>query len=263
LKCYFFFNIAKNTNVKYSNKSSNKYFQESNPDSTFNLNEFKDYIINNLNAHNDLSLSCLERTIHPADLQQIAGDNIFESDGYIEEDDEDTPRHLSSNNLLNEEINDPNMEYYLTTPEEINNVLYKRMKFERKFMLNLTEHRFILDEEEREFPIIKAEDLITILEYFNESMNNGLIELNDHFSEERRKYFQVDEVTYISIIEHFLAKRDDFFVCILNDIMVKLNISQKVIDVTFHYYLEIADIEDKNVQDIRNSYNKLFVAGVK
>jgi hypothetical protein len=138
------------------NKTSNKYFQEFNPDSAFNLNEFKDYIISNVNAYNDLSLSCLERTIHPSDIQQIAENNIFESEGYIEEDEEDTPRRLSSNKLTNEEINDPDLEYYVTTSEEISDVLNGRMKFDRKFMLILIEQKIVLNEEEREFPVIKT-----------------------------------------------------------------------------------------------------------
>jgi hypothetical protein len=45
--------------------------------------------------------------------------------------------------------------------------------------------------------------------------------------------------------------------------MSKLNISQKVLDNTFFYYMNIADSNSKEVKMIRESYDKVYHAGLK
>ena len=263
--------------IKESNKrdfltSSTKIYQENNQDTTiFNLNEFKDYIINNYKDYynHDLSIS-LERPFLPHDIQQLHGaEHEFDSDGYVEEDDEDTHEKLSSKENIIKSFNDKeeiqttdDVKYIVTNHDEMREILCGH-KSDNKYKLMYIEKNIKIYNEERCITIIQSEDLLIILDYFNEQLNSGLIELSDNFVEERRKYFDKDNDTYISIIKHFLGKKDDFFICVLNDIMQKLNIPQNVIDNTFHYYLELANTDEYNVIDIKNSYNKLFSAGVK
>ena len=103
-----------------------------------------------------------------------------------------------------------------------------------------------------------------ILRYLYAELHSGLIELSDNFVEERRKYFTVDQETYLSIINYFLRKKEEFFLCVLSEVMSKLDISQKNLDNTFFYYMNIADPTlDDIVRNIRESYDKVYHAGVK
>jgi hypothetical protein len=45
--------------------------------------------------------------------------------------------------------------------------------------------------------------------------------------------------------------------------MSKLNISQKVLDNTFYYYMNVADNDIKDVQMIKAAYDKVYHAGLK
>lgn len=281
--------------------------------SILNLNDFKDQLkksqaFKDLNI--DLSIS-LERGILPADIQKVAGDErIFDSDGYIEEDEEDlkenlegSPFHSFTNkpveiqnkrknsfdaenfNLsnknpkisdkFNNSTNNQDMDIkFLTnsekivvsTPEQLHEVFYGKNKNEdAKYSLTYDEKEFILPNEEREVsPILKPRIVLMILKYLYGELHAGLIELSDNFVEERRKYFTVDQETYVSIINYFLRKKEEFFLCVLSDIMSKLDISQVNLDKTFFYYMNIADPnEDEIIISIREAYDKVYHAGVK
>jgi hypothetical protein len=243
--------------VKSNFLTASKQFAENNPDtSMFNINDLKEYVLMN---YQDMSIS-LERTYFANDIiQHIGGDNVFDSEGYIEDDD-DTPKKIRDydSDIVPALNRTSDGKIILSKEDDITKVLNSNTE-ERKYCLEYIQE--IIDD--KLIYIINKVEILAILNYFYEQLNSGLIELSDNFVEERRKYFQTDYETYISIVKHFLEKKDDFFACVLNDIMNKLSITQSIIDASFHYYLEVADILDSNVEEIRISYNKLFNAGVK
>jgi hypothetical protein len=221
----------------------------------FNLNDLKEYVMQN---YNDMSVS-LEKTFFAHDIQHFGGDNVFDSDGYIEDDD-DTPKKVRDydSDILPTTNKTIDGKILLSTEDHVLKILNSNPE-ERKYCL---EHIEVLIDE-KNLQVIGKVEMTAILKYFYEQLNTGLIELSDNFVEERRKYFQNDYETYISIVRHFLEKKDDFFACVLNDIMNKLSLTQTLVDTSFHYYLEIADSGDVMVEEIRNLYNRLINAGVK
>ena len=227
--------------------ATKQYTENNNDMSLFNVNEMRDY---GMNGCQDISIS-LEKTFFPYDIQQFGCfDDNFDSEGYMEDDDEYPCQILGDNQGIRANAITANM--------DINKVLYYPQS-KNKYILDYSE----VDIEEKPVQVIKRKDMIVILKYFFEQLDAGLIELSDNFTEERRKYFQKDNNTYITIIKHFLEKKDEFFACVLNDIMNKLNIQQVTIDTSFHYYLELADSKDKIIANIRKQYSDLYSAGVK
>ncbi len=112
--------------------------------------------------------------------------------------------------------------------------------------------------------VIKPEMMLEILHYFYEELNSGFIELSDNFSDQRRLQFSKNEHnTYISIIELYLQKKDDLFLCVLSDIMTKLNINQNLLNNTNSYFMQYADQEDLLVQNVKNAFDKIYQAGRK
>ncbi len=154
----------------------------------------------------------------------------------------------------------------ISTPEQLHDALYQRNKNEDvKYCLTYEEKEFNLPGNEKEVSkIIYPRIVLIILKYLYSELNSGLIELSDNFVEERRKYFTVDQETYLSIINYFLRKKEEFFLCVLSDVMSKLDISQINLDKTFFYYMNIADPNEVEiVKDIREAYDKVYHAGVK
>jgi hypothetical protein len=283
--------------------------------SILNLNDFKDQIkksqaFKDLNI--DLSIS-LERGILPADIHKVAGDEKeFDSEGYIEEDEDDLKENLEGNdiesfnnkevvglmrkknNLEEENLNNDsflnnkpsirssqvtnknqNLEnsknfidkLIISTPEELHEVLYGKNKNEDvKYSMTYDEKVIKFSSEDAEISqILKPKIVLIILKYLYDELHSGLIELSDNFVEERRKYFSdPPQETYVSIIHYFLRKKEEFFLCVLSEVMSKLDISQKNLDKTFFYYMNIADPnEDEIVLIIKEAYDKVYHAGVK
>lgn len=197
---------------------------------------------------------------------------IFESDGYIEES-EDLREKLNTEMLSDnftvtsktERVNNnlliENDKITINNEEELREVLFGKTKYKDFYCsLQLVERE--LNENEK-ISIIKEKELLVLLAYLFKDLHPGLIELGDNFIEERRKYFRVDNDTYNNIINYFLRKKEEFFLCVLSDLMSKLNISQRVLDNTFFYYMNIADSNLKEVTLIRSAYDKVYHAGLK
>jgi hypothetical protein len=149
----------------------------------------------------------------------------------------------------------------ITNAAELKEVLMGKLKFkEYNCLLSLVE-KDIKDKES--LSIIKEQEILVVLEYLYTELHPGLIELSDNFIQERRRYFKVDHETYINILNYFLRKKEEFFLCVLSDLMSKLNISQKSLDNTFFYYMNIADSSVKEVQQIKEAYDRVYHAGLK
>lgn len=155
----------------------------------------------------------------------------------------------------------------ISTPEQLHEVLYGKNKNEDvKYFLTYDEKEIKFSSEDAEISqILKPKIVLMILKYLHDELHSGLIELSDNFVEERRKYFSdPPQETYVSIINYFLRKKEEFFLCVLSEVMSKLDISQKILDKTFFYYMNIADAtEDDIILRIREAYDKVYHAGVK
>jgi len=117
--------------------------------------------------------------------------------------------------------------------------------------------------ENEEIEIIKDRLLLIILKYLHAELHSGLIELSDNFVEQRRFYLEKDQEIYLSIINLFLKKKEEFFLGVLSSIMSRLNISQQVLDNTFHFYMNVADQSSSLVQQIKIAFDKVYSAGIK
>lgn len=160
-------------------------------------------------------------------------------------------------------INDEPLEA-INNAEDLEQILFNRKLKENNSQSNYniqTEFRIINNNEKIE--IIKEELLLTILKYLYSELHSGLIELSDNFVEQRRAYFEVDHNTYLSIINLFLRKKEEFFLSVLSEIMSRLNISQNLLDNTFVYYMNFANQEDPLIQKIKSDYDKVYRAGIK
>jgi hypothetical protein len=253
--------------------ATNKFALDNNIEgSILNLNEeFKEQILNNLKEMNyDLSLSL----VLPSYIEAGNVENIFDSEGYIEEDAEDfNDKNVSFDVILNKDEPVVSMgigdKMVITTIEELNEALYGIAEQEDRYSLIVDNREVMVNiadsnrQELKRIDIIKPEQFHIILKFFFEELNPTIIELSDNFVEERRKYFEHDTDTYIGIINDYLEKKDENFVYIISNIMSKLNISQEILDNSFYYYLYQADPKDKLIAQIRESYHKIYNAGVK
>lgn len=110
--------------------------------------------------------------------------------------------------------------------------------------------------------VIQENLMQLILKYIYKELHNGLIELGDNFLEERRKYFQKNFETYISIINFFLKSKEEFFLGVLSELMSKLSISQILLDNSFVYYMNEAE-QTESIKNIRHAYDEVYKAGMK
>jgi hypothetical protein len=253
-------NLNKETHRFLNKGSINKFANEkyTERDSFF---DFKEQVFNNLKDMNinNLSMS-IDKPFLPAFIEAGNGE-LFDSDGYMEEeDDEDTYEKNTSTDLI------------LFTKEEDRKPLAENNKVDRLIQVlygnttNMQDRYSLLVDRQKgvnKSEIIKAEQFLNILKCFYEELNPTLIELSDNFTEERRKYFEYDTEKYIEIIENYLEEKDEFFVCVMSNIMSKLNISQELLDNSFHYYLYQAEPKERFIGLIRESYRKIYNAGVK
>lgn len=249
----------------------------------------------------DLSIS-LDRPFLPIDIQAGGNDIVFDSEGYIEDEDDDEDmidnneeslfkknsnknkksstkslqkgviklksnarkvrKEEKSDHSINNSSNNPDL--LIESINELEQVLNDKTKDSNiKYNLNYIDKEFLVDGSKEIVGILKDEDLLIILRYLYTELHPGLVELSDNFVEERRKYMAADHDTYTSIINYFLRKKEEFFLCVLSEVMSKLSISQKALDNTFHYYINMADPELETVLMIKESYNKLYHAGIK
>lgn len=320
-------NNSKEIYTQLQNNNTNNNLNILNDNTILNLNDFQEHIRQNFKELNvDLSVS-LDRPLLPTDIQRVVGNNlIFDSEGYIEEDDEDlkdniedsliktlsgvtgtlkynfeynykkdmkernfgekerksmvnmdtkltrtnsmnfTPaKHDSINNfIINKNIIEGD-KLHINTADELYEILYGKYKYnDNRYTLTYEEKEFVNSQNEKEiFAILKPEQLLLVLRYLYSELHSGLIELSDNIVEERRKYFiKKDHQTYMEIINYFLRKKEEFFLCVLSDIMSKLSISQKSLDNTFYYYMNIAQ-DDPTVLNIKEAYDKVYHAGIK
>jgi hypothetical protein len=268
-------------------------------DSLFNFNEFENMIRKQtFKELNDISLS-LENSFEPGDIQKLLGNEVHsDSAGYKEEDEdsllmqESTGRRNSDDlkyhnqydlrksdsftNFKNSESTDKNFNktFIVSSNDELNEILFGKMKNSKfKFLLeyidkevtgmpNSPNSNEINNTDKEIIMVLKPDHLLLILNYLYGELHSGLIELSDNFTDERRKFFLNDQQNYIKIISFFLRKKEEFFLCVLSDVMTKLNITQKVLDNTFFYYMNIAE-ESEETEMIRIAYDKVYHAGIK
>ena len=180
-------------------------------------------------------------------------ENLTVSDRKCPKDKEDSDQIASKLVFENDKI-------VINNSFELEEILMGKLKFKE---YNCTLKLIEKDIQDKELSIIKDKEILIVLEYLYAELHPGLIELSDNFIQERRRYFMTDHETYINILNYFLRKKEEFFLCVLSDLMSKLNISQKVLDNTFFYYMNIADSNSKEVKMIRESYDKVYHAGLK
>lgn len=147
----------------------------------------------------------------------------------------------------------------LCSKDEIDAVLFPKSQFD----INPNQTYFIKTVIlENGVEVIDEDLLIIILNFLYLELHNGLIELGDNFLEERRKYFQTNFDTYLSIVNYFLKSKEEFFLGILSQIMSKLSISQVLLDSSLNFYMNEA-VETPKVNEIKLTYEKVYRAGEK
>ena len=256
------------------NKFSNQHVKKTIENNNFENVQYKQFI-QDLEVQDKFNKNPILQNIS----NNLIDTNImFESDGYIEESEDMNKEphtlsyHFSQNNKdepVKEEMNYEeltsklifeNDKILIGDHNELELILMGKLKFkEYNCILSLIKK----DVNGKEVFIIKNNEILVVLNYLYTELHPGLIELSDNFIQERRKYFKIDHETYISILNYFLRKKEEFFLCVLSDLMSKLNISQKVLDNTFFYYMNIADINSNEVKMIREAYDKVYHSGLK
>lgn len=246
----------------------------------------------------DISFS-LENSFEPADIHKLHGNDVHsDSAGYKEEDEDSMLMHESTGRKNSEECSTPfkydlkrsdsftnfkksetaeknfNKTFIISSNDELSEILFGKMKnYKYKFLLEYVDKEIlgmprnpncneinIIDKEI--IIVLKPNHLLLILNYLYDELHSGLIELSDKFTDERRKFFESDQNNYIKLINFFLRKKEEFFLCVLSDVMNKLNITQKVLDNTFFYYMNVVE-DSEEIQIIRAAYDKVYHAGIK
>jgi hypothetical protein len=221
-------------------------------------------------ADDDLNLNNQQSLLLPVFTHEFNDEVEVDFDpGYLEDEDdelfEDLPQLLSGgskditnskkevrtgkSNLLNKELKYESIQtieelnIILNSKYKSNNIIYKIATFE----INGNE-------------IIESEMILQMLKHLYTELNSGLIEMGDNFLEQRRKYFLVDHDTYVSIINLFLRKKEEYFLAVFNELMSKLDISQELMDNTYAYYL---NIDDPDYDKVKEAFEKIYKAGAK
>jgi hypothetical protein len=153
----------------------------------------------------------------------------------------------------------------ILSSEELKEVFYGKLKYSKdKFSLTYDGKEINMGNETKLLKVLKPEQLLIILKYLYSEIHPLLMEMSDNFLEERRKFFLTDHNTYVSIINYFIRKKEEYFLCVLSDIMSRLNISQQNLDNTFYYYLNVANpSEDILVKNINEAYDNVYYSGIK
>lgn len=201
----------------------------------------------------------------------IAGDIMHESEGYLEEDDVNSKEYFEnvSEGFFDSEERPNGLKVEDTNSDDIiiRNITELRMALQeknrnRKYKLEF-EEKFYVFQEKNSHQIIKAEEFIYILKHLYNDLHSKLVEMNDTFDEERRRYFQKDERTYISIISYHLQKKEEFFLIVISSLMGRLSISQEILDGTFYYYFHLCDQSLPYIKQIKENYEEVYQAGLK
>lgn len=199
---------------------------------------------------------------------------MYESEGYLEEDDYNSNEKvdnlsesffdLEEKKLLakNREEIPINYDEKIKNLSELKNALNEKNKG-LKYKLFLEEKFFVFKDKNEAQSIIKAEEFVYILKHLYHELHSKLIEMNDTFDEERRRYFQKDEKIYISIIKYHLQKKEEFFLSVVSNLMGRISISQEVLDKTFYYYFNLCDQNLNIIIQIKESYEEVYNAGLK
>ncbi len=282
--------IAKKDQLNHLRKSSMNY-RENNQDQSLTLLN----IVQDLNIVDRINKGIQEYETNKIEIISEDGQDKELEKGYISEDDEDfdfegafLPEELNLNiggdisqliegeirkSHSNNEINFSQKSLFnnfnnkkITNYDDLHNILFNAKTGLPKKQSNLcinVETEFQKFEDDEQIEVIKAELLLVILKYLHSELHSGLIELSDTFVEQRRLFFEKDRKSYIAIIIYFLNKKDQFFLGILSVIMSTLNISQKLLDNSFIYYMNFADQNDEKVIQIKINYDKVYSAGIK
>lgn len=131
--------------------------------------------------------------------------------------------------------------------------------------------------------ILISEHFSIILDYIYDTVSPIVTELSDYYTSQRRALFSdifclstndtsIDysnndnhcdnRKNYFKLINCFLKEKEECFLCILYEVMVKLNISKDVLDNTINYYLN-KDDSDQTIKDIKMKYYKIYNAEIK
>lgn len=158
-----------------------------------------------------------------------------------------------------------NMKNIIGSKEELEKVLFPKSKYEinpnQIYTIKVVFKLFPSEKTESE--LIESTMFLVILTYLYNELHNGLIELSDNFTDERRKFFNKNMDTYISIVNFYLKSKEELFLGVLSQIMSKLSISQVLLDNSFNYYMNIAEDDDLVIKNIRIAYDKVYKAGEK
>lgn len=199
--------------------------------------------------------------------------------GYLEEDDEDLRSSGMSagffglddednvilankvikekeNKNVNDELNKSIIE--IKSPQELENILLPKSQYDINPYKIYTIKSIVINDIE----IIEESMILIILKYLYNELNEGMIELSDNFTDERRKYFSKNFEVYISLVNMYIKNKEEFFLGVLSQIMSKLSISQNLLDNSLKYYMNEAN-ETPNIVEIRKAYEKVYRAGEK
>ena len=183
---------------------------------------------------------------------------LFNSDSFFEINEKNIltkKSQINENNIINFDDKIKNL-------VELKNALHEK-KRHLKFRLQLEEKFFLFKNKNESQSIIKSEEFLYILKHLYNELHTKLVEMNDAFDEERRRYFQKDERIYVSIIKYNLQKKEEFFLSVVSNLMGRISITQDVLDKTFHYYFNLCDKNLPIVIQIKECYEEVYNAGLK
>lgn len=233
-------------------------------ESKISLDNIKEYANEFSFQHIFQDLKKLEKENEPVDDSIMldgnfdikANDNFFNSDGYIEEEDDDifTPEEEEVIGIRGKTIIDE----ILTTVDQLKTVLTSNKYEKQKFKIILKSQKF----NDEVFSVISDDFMMTILKYLFDELNDPMLEFSDNCTEDRRKFFENNFGNYIKTIELYLKKKNEFFSCVLSNLFFKLTINQQDFDNSVNYYINLAD-ESESVLKLRDQYEKVFNVGKK
>ena len=197
---------------------------------------------------NDISLSLDYNNCELKDFKDLRGlsnnenNMFFNSDGYIEEEDDDinTPEEdiLSNRNSNRKQDSCINLEEFIKSVSQLKLILSNN-KYEKydcpnpkKYKMELSQVQIPSSTLHRSEDLITTEDkktnnqmtlvlvinpnfMIEILKYLFSELNDTMLELSDNCAEDRRKFFENNFGNYIKTIDLYIKKKNEFFSCIL------------------------------------------------
>ncbi len=189
------------------------------------------------------------------DIHHVStNENIFNSDGYIEEEDDDQfPSEVEE--VLNFETK---IGEILTIPEQLNIILTTPKYKDQKFRIKLKRQ----DYNNGIINVISPDFMRVILKFLFDELNDALLECSDNCAEDRRKFFETNFNNYKRTIEHYIEEKNKLFSCVLANLFMKISITQEDFDNSVTYYINFSE-ETNEVFKIREQYDKLYNVGKK